>query len=499
MPRVFTPEQIQWMREQRRIGHLPPQIANDFPIRFPGEKKPADTTVYNRTGDVQVLIEEEEPMEDEETLEEPGETTPKPISEKRKKEETEILNEFIAKKPLVDILKEHHHTPVFKMQKVHERDVIGDKFTRYKNLLVGAGVYNAKSKNPIADAILDLVEIAGKAESDLEFTKSTIESDKNKIFGEYQEREEDLKRKLLEQKETLTEKIHILERTVRETKKTFSCKEIQWANYVKNLKEAHAEQIALWRKKVQDITYHSLKYEAAMDFSKSPDELTEAYMKGIFNAVIILYAPFITSEKFRDSIEYKLERACRQRDWNQFMSIIMKLAKKVSPQAEEWVKQESFVVSQARDDMRKELYNKLRFFGFAGSLQDLTEAIDNYRTLPSKLKRMEHRFKELKPTLEEMKIKEEVLLGTIPELQKIEEEQKTIINRVIDNVLKLNEKLEKWMDPKAHDAFKKDIAAPVAEVMDVAKTVFTQKPHTKQSLSEYLGSKREKIKKDREN
>lgn len=498
MPRRFTQEQILWMKAERRSGRAYPQIADDFPNKFIGEKKPAPSTVFNHTSMEPVLVEEEETMEEEESLEE-TEAPTRPVSEEKKKKEDKILNEFIAGKSVTDILKdpEFHHDMVFRMQKVYERDVIGDKFTRYKNLLVGAGVYNAKSKTPIADGILDLVEIAGKAESDLDFFKSTVESNKNKIFGEYKEREENLTAQLLEQKEKSTNKIRTLERTGRENQKIFTCKETQWAHEFKRRGEEHAEQIALWRQKVQDIVYHSLKYEAAMNFSKTPDALTEAYMKGVFNAVIILYAPFVTSEKFRYRIERKLERAVRQRDWNQFMSVIMELAKKVSPKAEEWVKQESFVVSQARDDVRQELYRKLRFFGFTGSLQDLCQVIDKYRALPYELKRMEARKEHLDPIVEDLEYKREILVGVIPELQKIEEEQKTIINRTIGNVLKLDEKLKYYLNPKAYDAFKKDIATPVAEVMDVAKTIFTQKPHTKQSLSEYLESRREKMKKNK--
>lgn len=345
MPKKFTKEQINWIKSERRRGRGYDQIENDFPIKFPGEDKPSYSAVYSHASTEQVLV--EVPLEEveDESLEE-TEVPTRPVSEEKKKKEDKILNELIAGKSVTDILKdpEFHHDMVFRMKKVYERDVISDKFTRYKNLLVGAGVYNAKSKSPIIDGILSLVEIAGQAESDLEFFKSTAESKKNEIFRGYQEREEDLTGKLQEQETTSAVKIKNLERTIRENKKSYNFKEGQWANEFESREKEHAKNIEVWKQKVRDILYHTRKYEAVINFikyQKAPDALTEAYLKGIFNAVAILYAPFIVDEKFRRRIENKLERAVKQRDWNQFMSVIVELAKKVGPKAEEWVKRES--------------------------------------------------------------------------------------------------------------------------------------------------------------
>ena len=190
MPKRFTEEQIDWMKEQRRLGHAYEQIANDFPNKYPGEEKPSPSSVYNHAHLVQVLVEEPIEETEEESFEDTREQPPKPISEDRKKEEIEILNKFIEGKTLTDILKEktHHHGIVLRMKKVYEKDVLGDNLRRWRNLLVGSGVYDANAEDPIGAGILELIGITGEAEENLEDFKATFETQKNRIFQEYRKK-----------------------------------------------------------------------------------------------------------------------------------------------------------------------------------------------------------------------------------------------------------------------------------------------------------------------
>jgi len=490
MPKRFTEEQINWMKKQRRLGHAYEQIANEFPNVFSGEEKPSASSVYNHAHLVQVLVEESIEETEDEFLE-PRETPAKPISEERKKEEIEILNKFIEGKTLTDILKEktHHHGIVLRMKKVYEKDVLGDNLRRWRNLLVGSGVYDADAEDPIGAGILELIGMAGEAEENLEDFKATFQEQKNRIFREYKEKEELLKAENIKLKQEIQNK----DREIRGKDLAFNKREKEWGGHVAYLKKNHANEIGRYEQEIRDIRFFETKYDAATNFAKAPDLTKEAYLKGVFNAMAILYDPHVGTKKFRRQIEKKLERATRDRDWNQFMNILMDLSRKVGSDAEEWVKRESAVVAQARDQAQQELYNKLRFFGFAGSLQDLTEAIDNYRTLPSKLKRMSSRFEELKPKVEELELKEKFLGSLIPKLQEYQEETKINIDKGLHLSNKLIEKLQKYRDPKAYAAVK-EIKESMGETVVATEKLFTPF-QTKQSLTEYLESRKRELKK----
>jgi len=489
MPKRFTEEQIDWMKKQRRLGHAYEQIANEFPNVFSGEEKPSASSVYNHAHLVQVLVEESIEETEDEFLE-PRETPAKPISEERKKEEIEILNKFIEGKTLTDILKEktHHHGIILRMKKVYEKDVLGDNLRRWRNLLVGSGVYDADAEDPIGAGILELIGIAGEAEGNLEDFKATFQEQKNRIFREYKEREELLKAENIKLKQEIQNK----DREIRGKDLAFNKREKEWGGHVAYLKKNHANEIGRYEQEIRDIRFFETKYDAATNFAKAPDLTKEAYLKGVFNAMAILYDPHVGTKEFRRQIEKKLERATPDRDWNQFMNILMDLSRKVGSDAEEWVKRESAVVAQARDQAQQELYSKLRFFGFAGSLQDLTEAIDNYRTLPSKLKRMSSRFEELKPKVEELQLKEKFLGSLIPKLQEYQEETKISIKRGLYLSNKLIEKIQKYRNPKAYAAVK-DMKEIVVETVVATEKLFTPF-QAKQSLVEYLESRKRELK-----
>ena len=143
----------------------------------------------------------------------------------------------------------------------------------------------------------------------------------------------------------------------------FNKREKEWAGPVAYLKKNHANEIGRLEQEIRDIRFFETKYDAAINFAKAPDLTKEAYLKGVFNAMTILYDPHVGTKKFRRQIEDRLERAIGTRNWNEFMTILVDLAKKVGSHAEEWVKRESVVVAQARVQPDRNFTTNSAFLG----------------------------------------------------------------------------------------------------------------------------------------
>jgi len=418
------------MKEQRRLGRAYRQIADDFSNKYPGEKKPSETSVYNHTHKVQVLVEEEmEPFEETAELPSggPGETS---VSSETKEEETEILNKFIEGKSLIDILKEkHHYGIVLRMKQIHEDEVQGDKKTRHINLLTSAGVYDPNAKDPIGGGIEALVDIAGGAEAELADFKDGTEIQKNEIFRGYRERVGQLKAENTE-----------LKKEVRGKDLAFAKRDREWVNYVANLKKSHVDEIKWWKGEVRNILSFKTKYEEAMNFVKSDGPLTEAYRKGQFNMLTRLYEldagifleptekPFemrqISGRKFRHQIEAKLEKTARVRDWKGFINVLVDLAQKIDPKAEKWLKRESAVVALARVSAHQDFYKQLADLGFSGSPEEFLGVLEGQKRKPqliSEVESLEAKKDELQREVETFEFERKCLEGIIPKLVELEQ------------------------------------------------------------------------------
>jgi len=350
MPKRFTKPQIRWMQDQRRLGRAYSQIANDFPEEFPGEKKPSESSVYNHTSKVQVLI--EEPIKEEPLDHEVEETTPpKLVSEETKKQETEILNKFIEGKSLTDILKEHHHSIVFRMRKVYEKNVLRDDIKNWEDRLRFLGVWDENAEDPVREGIWRLSDKADKANMELKDLESRVEQEKNNIFREYKDKQKKGKEIILGLQKELREKDQ---------------RNKQWDRHVKSLNTKHEEEVRRWQRYVRDILYFKVKYDKAMAFAKATDPLVEAYRKGQINTMARLYELPLT---VRRQFDTKLARTARSRDWKGHMNVAVDLIKKFDPNAEQWIKRESAVVTSSKNTARRELYQQLVNLGFTGTLR----------------------------------------------------------------------------------------------------------------------------------
>ena len=491
MPKRFTEEQIEWMKEQRRMGHAYSQIANDFIIKYPGEKRPTDSAVFNHTHNEQILIEERlEETAEGESLEDTRELPSRPISEEKKKADIEIMKECVEGKKLEEQLKEgkHHYNDYLRVRAIYENKVLENRMEDWEDFLRFHDVWNEEAGDPYYAGMFTLAREGEEARSQLKSQREKSATEKNEIFRDYREREALLKAENIELKKEGQNK----DRVIRGKDLAFNKREKEWEDHVAYLNKTHANEIGRLEQEIRDIRFFETKYEAAMNFAKASDLTKEAYLKGVFNAMAILYDPHVGTKKFRRQIENKLEKAARDRDWNQFMNSLLELAKKVGPHAEEWIKRESAVVAQARDQALQELYGKLRFLGFTGSFQNVKETIDQYRTLPSELKKLKEREQHLKPLVKDLEFKEKVLKDTIPLLQECKEETQNMVVKALQSADKLIEKLRKNKDPKAYAAVK-EIKESMGETVAATEKLFSPF-QTKQTLSEFLETRKRRRK-----
>ena len=392
-------DEIVYWRERREEGAPYRQIVDESFVKFGKRRSPE--TIRKHAADVEV----EEDLEEEELP--PGE----PISEERKKEQMEIMKKFLEKKPLEEILGEHHYDLVFSVRNDYEGKVLRDNIKNWEDRLRFLGVWDENAEDPVQEGIWRLSDRAERANMELRDLKGRVEEEKNSLFRDYREKQQED-----------TETISSLRRDLREKNRALAKKDKEWCSHIERLKRGYEKNIVSLRQQVKDSFYCNVKYEEAMDFTKSADPLVEAYRKGQFNMITRLYELPL---EVRRQFDTKLTRAVRSRDWKGFMDVVVDLIEKVDPNAEQWIKRESAVVTSSKNTARRELYQQLANLGFTGTLKDLKEVLEKNLSKPQLqrgVETLEARISMLRPQVEKLESNKKYLEYVISRLWKIEKD-----------------------------------------------------------------------------